>query len=135
MEHFFKFGDKLTETQAKNINPIVLAYVGDAVYSLFVREKLVFTTNMNAGALNKLAVKDVNAQAQAVFIEKIFPLLNQVEQDVFRYARNSKKNTRAKSASVSEYNKSTGFEAVLGFLWLTGNVERINYLLTEGEDK
>ena len=135
MERFFKFGDNLTETQAKNINPIVLAYVGDAVYSLFVREKLVFSTNMNAGALNKLAVKDVNAHAQAVFIDKIYPLLDQTEQDVFRYARNSKKGTRAKSATVAEYNKSTGFEAVLGYLWLTGNTERINYLLTEGELK
>ncbi len=129
----FKIGDILSESQAKNCNPIVLAFVGDAVYSLFVREKLVFNHDLKAGELNKLATREVNAKAQADFVEKIFPLLTETEQDVYRYARNSKKNTRAKNASVVEYNKSTGFEAIIGFLWMTGQYDRINFLLCKGE--
>lgn len=120
--------------KVRNLNPIVLAFVGDAVYSLFVREKLTYFSDCKTGELNKLAVKEVNATAQAEFVNEILHLLNEEELGVFKRARNAKKTTRAKSASIAEYNSSTGFEAVLGYLYLTGNLERLNYLLNKGNN-
>ena len=122
----------MDRVKAKELNPIVLAFVGDAVYSLFVREKLAFNSDKKAGELNKLAVAEVKATAQAEFYNRIKDKLTEEEDNVFHRARNAKKGTRAKSASVIEYNVSTGFEAVLGFLYIVGDIERINYILNLG---
>ncbi len=128
----FRFGEKMEKTKANCLNPVVLAFVGDAVYSLFVRERLTFMSDGKAGELNKLAVKEVKASAQAEFITELLPLLTEEETAVFKRARNAKKTTRAKNASVAEYNLSTGFEAVLGYLYLTGNEERLDFILNKG---
>lgn len=128
----FKLGEIMDKQKANNLNPIVLAFVGDAVYSLFVRERLTFTSDCKTGELNKLATSQVNASAQAEFIKEIMPLLNEDELSVFKRARNAKKTTKAKHASVSDYNGATGFEAVLGYLYLIGNNDRLNFLLNKG---
>ncbi len=117
------------------MNPIVLAFVGDAVYSLFVRKKLATTLDSKSGVLQERSAKIVNATAQADFANKIMEVLTEEELDIFRRARNSKKPSRAKNASSSSYNKSTGFEAVLGYLYLIGDVNRLDYLLNFGEEK
>ena len=111
------------------MSPIVLAFVGDAVYSLYVREKLAFNTDFKSGILNVKASEIVRASAQAKFIDAIYPLLTEEEADVYRRARNTKKGTRAKSSTVAEYNKSTGFEALVGYLYITGQTDRLNVLL------
>lgn len=123
----------MDRAKACNLNPIVLAFVGDAVYSLFVREKLCFNSDKKAGELNKLAVAEVRATAQAEFYDRVKHLFTEEENGVFRRARNAKKTTKSKSASVAEYNVSTGLEAVLGFLYIVGDVERLNYILNEGK--
>ena len=115
--------------KAKNLSPVTLAFVGDAVYSLYVREKLVLSTDFNTGELQKLTAAEVSAHGQSELLEKILPLFTEDETDVFKRGRNAKKSTRSKNASVLEYNRSTGFEAVLGFLYLTGQYQRISYLL------
>ena len=69
---------------------------------------------------------------RSIFFKEIKTLLTEEELSVFKHARNAKKTTRAKSASVAEYNVSTGFEAVLGYLYMTGETERLNYLLNKG---
>ncbi len=129
----FHLGEKMDKSKANNLNPIVLAFVGDAVYSLFVREKLTFFSDCKTGELNKLSVKEVKATAQAEFFQEISVLLSDDELSIFKRARNAKKTTRAKSASIAEYNTSTGFEAVLGYLYLTGELDRLNYLLNKGK--
>ncbi len=129
----FSLGEKMEKAKANNLSPVVLAFVGDAVYSLFVREKLVFEKDCKSGELNKLAVKSVKATAQARLITKILPFLTEEENAIYKRARNAKKGTKAKNASVAEYNMSTGFEAVLGYLYLTCDTDRINYLLNLGE--
>ena len=86
-------------------------------------------SDAKTGELNKLSSQIVCAKAQAKKIDEIMPLLTDEEKDVFRRARNAKKGAKAKNASVVEYNKSTGFEAVIGFLYLTGKYERIDKLL------
>ena len=128
----FDFDSKMNRERAINLSPIVLAFVGDAVHSLYVREKLVFNSDKKSGALNKLATEQVKASAQAGFVKGIIPLLREEELSVFKRARNTKKTTRAKNASVADYNAATGFEAVLGFLYLTGDRERITFLLEQG---
>lgn len=114
---------------AKSLSPVTLAFVGDAVYSLYVREKLVLSTDFGTGTLQKLTSSSVSAHGQSELLEKIQPLFTEEENDIFRRGRNAKKPTRSKNASVAEYNRSTGFEAVLGFLYLTGQYKRISELL------
>ena len=128
----FKLGDKVDTKTALNINPVVLAFVGDSVFSLFVRERLVFNSDYKTGALNKMATNEVNATAQAEFFKEIAPLLTEDELGIFKRARNSKKRTKSKSASVADYNTSTGFEAVIGYLYIIGDYDRLNFLLNKG---
>ena len=130
----FHFNEKMDAAKAKELNPIVLAFVGDAVYSLFVRERLAFNSDKKTGELNKLAVSEVKATAQAAFYNRIKSLLTEEEDNIFHRARNAKKTTRAKSATVAGYNLSTGFEAVLGYLYVTGDTDRLNFLLNEGKE-
>ena len=128
----FRLGEKMDKIRANNVNPIVLAFIGDAVYSLFVREKLTFSSDYKTGELNKLATKEVKATAQSQFVKDIMPILSDEELSVFKRARNAKKTTKAKHATVSEYNTATGFEAVLGYLYLIGEEERLNFILNKG---
>lgn len=130
----FKLGEIMDINKAKNLNPIVLAFVGDAVYSLFVRERLTFLTDSKTGELNAKATSEVNAIAQAEFVKDILELLTEEELSVFKRARNAKKPTKAKHASVVEYNMATGFEAILGYLYITGQNQRLNFLLNKGKD-
>ena len=120
--------------KAKNLSPVTLAFVGDAVYSLYVREKLVLSTDFGTGELQKLTSATVSAHGQSELLEKIQPLFTEDENDIFKRGRNAKKSTRSKNASVAEYNRSTGFEAVLGYLYLTGRYQRIAELLENYED-
>ncbi len=129
----FNINATVTKAQAKNMNVIVLAYIGDAVYSLYTREKLTFYNDLKVAEVHKLVNTQVRASAQAEFADRLLPLLTEEESDIYRRARNAKKGTKAKSATVTEYNKSTGFEALLGYLYITGERERLNYLLNLGE--
>ena len=124
-----KFNEILPADKVRNMNPVVLAFVGDAVYTLFVREKVVASGDYKTGALNKMAAQTVCASAQARLAERISTFFTEAENDVFRRARNAKKTSRAKNASVADYNASTGFEAVIGYLYLTGNYARLDELL------
>ncbi len=130
----FKLGEKMDKVKANNLNSIVLAFVGDAVYSLFVREKLTFSTDLKTGELNKMATAEVNATAQAKFVQELMPLFTEEELAIFKRARNAKKPTKAKHASVAEYNSATGLEAVLGYLYIIGDFDRLNFLLNKGID-
>ncbi|MBR6736819.1 MAG: Mini-ribonuclease 3 [Clostridia bacterium] len=127
----FKLSDKLSAHEATQLSPITLAFIGDAVYTLYVREKLVFQKDEKGGELNKKTSAVVKATAQSEFVLKLLPLLTAEESAIFRRGRNAKKGTKAKSATVAEYNNSTGFEALIGYLYVTGNIERIDYLLSE----
>lgn len=129
----FKLGEIMDSQKAKNLNPIVLAFVGDAVYSLFVREMLTFSSDSKTGELNKKATAKVCAPAQSAFMKEIEGLLTEEELTVYKRARNAKKGTRAKNASIQDYNTATGFEAVLGYLYLLGQNDRLNYLLNKGK--
>lgn len=110
-------------------SPLALAYVGDAVYSLFVRQHMVETHNQNTNALTRLTNKYVNAGSQYKIYRKIEPILTSKEQDVCHRARNSNIHSRAKNYTVTEYIYATAFEALLGYLYLTGQQDRLNQIL------
>ena len=108
---------------------MALSYLGDAVYSLYVRRRLVGMGVSHAGELNRLSLDYVTAPRQAELVKRLLPLLSEEETDVYKRARNAKKGAKSKSASVAEYNKSTGFEAVVGYLYLTGQYDRLTEIL------
>ncbi len=110
------------------MNPIVLAFVGDAVYTLYVRQSLALTGGFKTGELNRRASALVSAHGQSGQTEKILPLFSEEESDIYRRGRNAKKLTKSKNATVAEYVRSTGFEAVIGYLYLTGQTDRIREL-------
>ncbi len=130
----FGFFTTIDKERAKNLSPLTLAFLGDAVYSLYVREKLVLSADLKAGQLQNLTSKQVSAHGQSELLERLIPLFTEEESDVYRRGRNAKKPTKSKNASVAEYNRSTGFEAVIGYLYLTGQYERIEKLL-DGRDE
>lgn len=120
----------LTVKEALQINPVTLAFVGDTVYSLYVRERLALSGCGKVGQLQKVAAQVVSAKGQSEFLDKVLPMFTEEEADVFRRAKNAKKATKSKSATSLEYSRSTGFEAVLGYLYLTGREERIKEILS-----
>jgi ribonuclease-3 family protein len=117
--------------QASNINTLVLAMVGDAVETLYVRTELTLRADFKAGELHRQTSAVVNANAQAQLMERLLPLLNPDERAVYIRARNSKSNNVPKNTELSDYKKATGFEAVLGFLYLTGQNGRLAELLQD----
>ena len=121
--------------RAKQINPIVLAFVGDAVYTLCVRTRLALSSGEKTGALNRRASERVSAHGQSEALARILPMLTEEEGEIYRRGRNAKKPTKSKNATVAEYVRSTGFEALLGYLYLTGQAERIRQLFFSEDDE
>ena len=126
-----KFNEVMERERAKKLSPVVLAFVGDAAYSLYVREGLVLSSDYKTGALHRLSSARVSAKGQAALFSEIEEKLTEEEREIFLRGRNAKKPTRSKNASVAEYNVSTGFEAVIGFLYLSGDYQRIDELLAD----
>ncbi len=118
----------LTEKEILSLNPLVLAFVGDSVQQLMVRTKLASTSTAKAGELHKLQSEQIKASAQAKYMDEIMSILTEEEIAVFKRARNTHMNTMAKNASVADYKKASGFEAVIGYLYLLGKNERLEEL-------
>lgn len=116
------------------MNPIVLAFIGDAVYSLYTRQKTALSCDCKAGELQKITSKTVSAVCQSSAVGKILPILTADEHDIYMRARNAKKGTKSKSSTAADYNRSTGFEAVVGYLYLTGDYFRLKNLISAGDD-
>jgi ribonuclease-3 family protein len=116
---------KLLISDVKMLNPLVLAYVGDSVYDTFVRTLLVSGGYGQVAKLHKLSIEFVKAKAQADTLVKIMEILTADEQDIVRRGRNTKSSTIPKNAGISDYRYATGFEALIGFLYLTGQIDRL----------
>ena len=119
----------MTTKQARELNPLVLAYVGDGVHTLFIRLRELGKTTGKADKLHKAVTAYVKAQAQAKHMQSIEDLLSEEERDIFHRARNAHTHSMAKNATVADYRLATGFEAVVGYLYLTGQHARLEYLL------
>lgn len=107
-----------------------LAFIGDGVYDLLVREYLVTRSAAHVGELNQLKVKMVNCKSQAEYMKAILPVLTEEEADVYKRGRNTKVNSSSKHSTLSDYHAATGMEALFGWLYLKGRQERINELFT-----
>ncbi len=123
------------EVDVRAYSPLTLAYVGDAVYEVVIRTVIAERANRAANELHKRAVKYVQAGAQAAMITALQEILTEDEMAVFKRGRNAKSNTSAKNASITDYRKATGFEALIGFLYLTDQTERVLYLIKEGIER
>ncbi|MBR6391924.1 MAG: ribonuclease III [Eubacterium sp.] len=121
-----RFIDK--EINPKQLSPLNLAFIGDCVYEMLVRESLVADANRPVNDLHKESVKFVSAKAQTEAYEKIKDCLTEEETAVFKRGRNAKVGHNPKSASQGEYHIATGVEALFGYLYLTENAKRIKEL-------
>ena len=110
------------------LSTLNLAFMGDTVFDLFVRERLLCQANRPVNAQHALAAKQVKAAAQARAAKAILPFLTAREQDVFRRGRNAHSRHKAKNATESDYHYATGLEALFGDLYLRGELERLREL-------
>ena len=129
---FYKKTMEMGPVDAGTYSPLVLAYIGDAVYEVVVRSLLVGRGNAQANRLHKEASTLVNAGAQSASLERIREELTEEEMQVFKRGRNANSATMAKHATMSDYRRATGFEALMGYLYLTGRTERILELAKKG---
>jgi len=119
------------EPQAiQSYSPLTLAYIGDAIYDLVIRTMLVEQGNTQVNKLHKRASSYVKASAQKEYLYLIQDILTEQEMTVFKRGRNAKSVTSAKNASIGEYRVATGFEALMGYLYLTEQYDRITELIT-----
>lgn len=125
----------LKEVDMRTYSPLVLAYIGDAVFDLVIRTVVVGRGNTNVNKLHRRTSHIVKAQTQAMMIEKLLPHLTDEESDIYRRGRNAHSPTMAKNATMSDYRKATGFEALVGYLYLTDQFDRILFLIKEGTAK
>ncbi len=116
------------DVKPNELSPLTLAFIGDTVFDLLVREDLICKANRPPNDLHNLAVKKVKASAQAEFIEKLTPYLTENELAVFKRGRNAKSGHLPKNASQSDYHMATGFEALIGYLYLANQLDRIKEL-------
>lgn len=122
----------LSSKDWKLYSPLTLAYLGDAVYEMVIRTICVKRTNMQTQKLHRKVTGYVSAKAQAKMMDALIGELTEEEESIYRKGRNSKPYTKAKNASMEEYLKATGFEALVGYLYLQKEYERMNALIAHG---
>ncbi|MDO4478483.1 MAG: ribonuclease III domain-containing protein [Lachnospiraceae bacterium] len=122
----------MEKESVKAMAPLVLAYLGDAVYELIIRDRLVRLDTSRPKVLNRRAAGLVCAGAQSAMMTVIEPLLTEDEAAVYRRGRNANSPTKAKNQSIQDYRRATGFEALVGYLHLCEDNERLHFLIDEG---
>ena len=124
----------IKETDINTYNPLTLAFIGDSVFETIVRTMVVSKGNKSVNALAKDKNKIVNAKTQSRIAEILTDEFTEEEADVFRRGKNAKTANHSKSAAYSEYHRATGLEAVFGYLYLTGNIDRCVELIKKALD-
>ena len=122
----------LKEVDIRTYSPLALAYIGDGVFDLIIRTIVVGRGNTRANKLHCRTSHIVKAHTQAMLAEKLLPYLTEEENSVYRRGINAHSPTMAKNATVADYRKATGLEALVGYLYLTEQFERILFLVKEG---
>ena len=138
MEESLSLLDKIKKTfdcdnvDVRTYSPLTLAFIGDCVFEIVIRSIVVERGNRQAGSLHKAKTAVVNAKVQARMIEALMEELTEEERAVYKRGRNAKPHTVAKNASVNDYRKATGLEALFGYLYLNGQEDRILELTKRG---
>lgn len=117
------------ESEVRLMNPLVLAYMGDAIYDLYIRTYLINRFDVSVHRLHVMATRFVKARAQYLTIQRIIVQLSEDEFIIFKRGRNAKSGTVPKNADVIEYRYATGFESLLGYLYLCGKDSRLTIIL------
>lgn len=121
---------EFSKDEARRLNPLQLALVGDAVYELYIRNYILANNReLSVHKIHVKAISYVKAKAQSTIIQNIEHILTEEELYVYKRGRNAKSGTIPKNAEVLDYRNATGFEALIGYLHLTGNKERISLIL------
>ncbi|MPW24749.1 Mini-ribonuclease 3 [Alkalibaculum sp. M08DMB] len=123
------FSKQSSPLEVKMMNPLTLAYIGDAVYEIYIRKYLIMNYTSKVNELNKKCVKFVRATAQCEAVISIMDQLDEEELKVVKRGRNASPKTVPKNTQLIDYKMSSGFEALLGYLYLTGNIERLEYII------
>ena len=118
----------IADVDIRTYSPLTLAYIGDGIFDIVIRSVVVAKGNSRANDLHKRTSKIVKAHTQALMIEALEGELTEEEADIYRRGSNAKSGTMAKNASMSDYRKATGFEALMGYLYLKDDFERIVFL-------
>ncbi len=113
----------------QNVSMQTLAFIGDAVYNVYIRSYLASKTNSVTGKLHKESIKYVSAKGQSKIIDNIYELFTEEEQAVYKRGRNTNINTVSKHVEVIEYKKATGFEALIGYLYLKKESKRLDEII------
>lgn len=117
------------EVDVNTMSPLTWAYIGDSIYELYIRMYLVNTTKFKPHKLHIEAIKYVKAKAQSDIVQRIEENLTEKEKEIIKRGRNAENHHLPKNATVQEYMYSTGFEALIGYLYLTRQDERLEELL------
>lgn len=125
----------MKDADLKNLNTEALAYMGDAVYELFVRKNLIEAGISRGNNLHKAATKHVKAAAQAQAVKSMFDELSEGEQRLVKRARNRRYNSKAKNADPITYKWATAFEALVGYLYMAGDYERLYWVMEKALGK
>ena len=128
MEEFMSI--EKTEEEINLLSPLTWAYVGDCVYELYIRTKLVNKTNLKPHKLHIETINYVRAGAQAEFLKKIYDKLSDEEKDIVRRGRNAENHHLPKNSNVQEYSYATALEALIGFLYLTKKFDRLQQIFS-----
>lgn len=121
--------------KAAQYAPLVLAYIGDSLYDVYARTRFLSEhPNMPANKLHMNVSKIVKAHAQSESVTKMMDMLTEDEEAEFRRGRNSKPHNIAKNASLMDYKRATGFEALLGYVYISGDKERLEFLMKTAYD-
>lgn len=118
-----------SETEVNMMSPLTWAYVGDCVYELYIRTNLVNKTNLKPHKLHIESIKYVKAQSQAKLLQQIMDILTDDEKDIVRRGRNAENHHLPKNCDVQDYMYSTAFEALIGYLYLTKQEDRLKEIL------
>lgn len=135
IDAYIKEQFQISDVDIRTYSPLTLAYIGDGIYDLVIRSIVVAKGNTRAGELHKRTSRIVKAHTQAEMIEALLPLLTEEEEGVYRRGRNAKSPTMAKNATMSDYRKATGFEALMGWLYLCDDFPRLVELVKEGLER
>lgn len=132
---FVKEALQLKEVDAGTYSPLALAYIGDGVYELIVRTRVVNHGSVQVNKMHKKSSALVNAGTQAEIVRLLMEELTDEEMAIYKRGRNAKSVTTAKHATMTDYRTATGFEALCGYLYLTGRIERLITLISHGFKK
>ena len=127
-------GLDMKHTDPSQLSPLVLAYIGDSIYDLVIKTWVIEQGNMQVNKMNRAASSIVKAESQSKMIGYLEDKLTEEEGSVYKRGRNAKSYTSAKNASISDYRRATGFEALMGYLYLSGQYERMCELIKDALD-